>query len=358
MKAAKIFSLLLCILTAGAYLPSSAFADSEAEFHGWMLFHSYSDYGALDSTVKLYDLRKNEITIIDSPDYVNEMNADFGSHPYDIVFMAIDQTADEWDIIRYNAVTGSFTNLTENSGYRNEDPKFSPDGRKIVFKRGYWSHEQNDFVYDLAEMELHTGEITMLTDDVPEQAMPYYSADGSYVYYSIHMKNGETGIYRLSLNDAAHAQECMYSDEGIFSYYPVVSENRILFTKWFSADNHNDSIAELIDGIPYTLPFCNENFNYSDSFPMENGHTIYSGTQNGSYDLYYYDGETSYPFHKANTELNELGAAYYSDSDALKLLKNTQSFIVSGENSECNMDADGNDMVNIFDLILFKRLFS
>ena len=345
-------------MTAGTCLPSSAFADSDDTLHGWMLFHSYSDYGALDSTVKLYDLRKNEITIIDSPDYVNEMNADFGSHPYDIVFMAIDQTADEWDIIRYNAAAGSFTNLTANSGFRNEDPKFSPDGKKIVFKRGYWSTEQDDFVFDLAEMDLQTGNITMLTDDAPEQAMPYYSADGSYVYYSMHMKNGETGIYRLALNDEIHAQELLYSEEGVFSYYPAVSRNRVLFTKWFSADNHNDSIAELIDGVPYTLPFCNENFNYSDAFSLENGEIIYSCTENGSYDLFHFNGENSNIIKLANTELNELGTAYYSDSDALELLKNTRNFIVSGKNPECNMDADGNGKVNIFDLMLLKKLFS
>ena len=60
----------------------------------------------------------------------------------------------------------------------------------------------------------------------------------------------------------------------------------------------------------------------------------------------------------ANTELNELGTAYYSDSDALELLKNTRNFIVSGKNPECNMDADGNGKVNIFDLMLLKKLFS
>lgn len=59
---------------------------------------------------------------------------------------------DERDIFLYD--DKNVTNLTENSGYRNEDPKWSPDGKSIVgllyFTKWYSSENRHDeiIVYD------------------------------------------------------------------------------------------------------------------------------------------------------------------------------------------------------------------
>ncbi|MBQ8687613.1 MAG: PD40 domain-containing protein [Ruminococcus sp.] len=355
MKAAKTFIPLLCIITAGVRLPLFVHAESEILTNGQLLYHSYSSYTAMDSVIYNSDMRTGKQTEITSDHFINGMNADFGSHPYDIVFMAIDPAADEWDIYRYNRISKKLINLTANSGYRNEDPKFSPDGQKIIFKRGYWSHETDDFVYDLAEMHLASGNIRMLTDDLPEQSMPVYSADGTAVYYSL-LDKGETGIFRLSLMQENSVQECIFAESGISSYYPMISGENLYFTKWISADLPNDSIVRLTDGKPVSLPFNSNVYNCSDSFPLADGSMFYSSTQNGSYDLFFYDGSISHPLTMLHTERNELGASFFSDAEAAVLIRNTADYLVQKEYTECNMDADENGIVNVIDLVYFKQL--
>ena len=119
--------------------PGSGWAAQMPE--GWLLWHSYSKYAALDSRLFLRTPSGSvqEIT----GDFIHAMNGSFGNSPDEIVFMAIDRAADEWDIFRYDGST--VTNLTPQSGYRNEDPKWSPDGTKIVFKRGRWDSAADDF---------------------------------------------------------------------------------------------------------------------------------------------------------------------------------------------------------------------
>jgi Tol biopolymer transport system component len=96
-------------------------------------------------------------------DFHHAMNGSFGVTPDTFTFMAIDNEADEWDI--YVSRSGKITNLTKNSGFRNEDPKWSPDGKSIIFKRGHWDNSIGDFKYDLAVIDADTGTISMLTDD-------------------------------------------------------------------------------------------------------------------------------------------------------------------------------------------------
>ncbi len=161
--------------------PDSMAAVSDAELpKGWLLWHSYSEYAALDS--KLY-LQTPDGSIKEiSDDFIHAMNGSFSITPEQITFMAIDSSADEWDIFLYD--NGNITNLTKNSRFRNEDPKWSPDGKQIVFKRGYWDNSVGDFVYDLAMLNIDTYEVTMLTNDRAEEAMPVFSEDGKYIYYT------------------------------------------------------------------------------------------------------------------------------------------------------------------------------
>lgn len=99
-------------------------------------------------------------------DFINPMNGSFGNSPDEIAFMAIDENADEWDIFLYDDKT--VTNLTQKSGYKNEDPKWSPDGKSIVFKRGYLNSETDDFTYNIALIDVESKEIKMLTESLYE----------------------------------------------------------------------------------------------------------------------------------------------------------------------------------------------
>ena len=236
----KLFTAVVAVGAAIASESAALNSSSEANIpEGWLLWNSYTSYEAGDGSLYIRDLKGNisEIT----GDFSHAMNGDFGCSPSEIVFMAIDKAADEWDIYNYNAVSGTVTNLTENSGYRNEDPKYSPDGSKIVFKRGYWSQQKNDFVYNIAEMNLHTNEIKMLTNDDYEEAMPYYSAYGNNVYYAKYI-NGISSIYKIDTVTGYESE--VYADNMATAYYPICFGDSLYFTSWTSPENHNDCIVK------------------------------------------------------------------------------------------------------------------
>ncbi len=315
---------------------------------GSLLYHSYTAYDAQDSKLFLHHFNSGETFELSDNSFHHAMNADFGSHPYDIVFMAIDSDEDEWDLYRYNRITGQFTNLTEKSGCRNEDPKFSPDGMSIVFKRGWWDSELNGFHYELAELSHASMEITMLTDGGAEESMPYYSNDGTWIYYAQSGSDAD-GIYRL--NRETLTSETVYAKED-HAYYPVVLGDALYFTKWYDSSNQMDCIMSLSDGI---MPFCDGTANFSDPCPLPYGEMIYSSTSNGSYDLYFWDGSISTALNELNSDQQELGAAYYSSAQRTELIGNTTAYLLEQPHTPMNMDADGDGCVNAFDLAFFKK---
>lgn len=326
---------------------------------GWLLWHSYSDYAAGDS--RLF-LRSPAGTVQEiTGDFLHAMNGSFGRSPAQIVFMAIDNATDEWDIYLYD---GSVRNLTPQSGCRNEDPKWSPDGSRIVFKRGRWDAAADDFVYDLALLDPADGTVTMLTDDRAEQAMPCFSADGSTLYYAEY-EAGIGAICRMDLQ--TQARETIRRENGVTAYYPVVHGDKLYFTEWHSADNHCDRIMQY-DGKQFTvMPFNSEYFDCSDACPAGSG-MIYSSTQNGKYDLYYYDGAQSVPLAELNSDQNDLGACFFaavqgdvnadgicSGADAAALRNYLLTKPDSALRDPAAADRSGDGILNAADLTLLKR---
>ena len=311
--------------------PESGWNEKAEMPKGWLLWHSYSDYSALDS--RLY-LRSPDGTAEEiKGDFIHAMNGSFGAEPGTFTFMAIDKAADEWDIFLYK--DGIIKNLTESSGYRNEDPKFSPDGKNIVFKRGHWDSGLSDFSYDLALLDTGTGEVTMLTDAPAEEAMPCFSADGRYIYYAGY-EAGIGSIYRL--DTVSGGRETVFSEENVNAYYPVVCGDDLYFTKWCSAENHCDQLMKREGESLTALPFDSDSYDCSDACPTVGEGMIFSSTMNGGYDLYYYDGSKVSALTELNTDRNELGAAFFPCAE---------------ENVRGDVNGDGE--VNAADLVLFQK---
>lgn len=337
--------LLTCTGSAAAHAQAAT-----PDAAGWLAWHRYRDYMAKDSVLTLRVPNGTQTTI--EGDLIHPMNADFGSHPYDLVFMAIDPSADEWDVFRGNLLTGVCVNITANSGFRNEDPKFSPDGMRLVFKRGVWDFASDSFRYDLAELDLRTGTVTRLTDTPEEESMPDYSSDGKTIYFVC-----QTGAYSQihALDRATGERRVLFAQDGCSASYPIAVADGLYFTKQQTPDNPNDCIMQYHDTEVERLPFANEVFNCSDPCPLPDGNLIYSCSAAGDYDLYVYDGERSSPLNALNTDRQELGAAFYAKTELVSQIGWTQKFLLRQDVPMRNYDADGNGSVDALDLCVLKR---
>ena len=345
--------------------PGNGWSEKAEIPKGWLLWHSYGRYADLDS--RLY-LRTPDGSITEiNGDFIHAMNGSFGSSPDIFTFMAIDPAADEWDI--YLSENGNITDLTENSGFRNEDPKFAPDGSSIVFKRGHWDSRSDGFVYDLALLDVKTKDITMLTDDAAEEAMPCFSADGKYIYYAAY-QDGIGSICRLDIS--LGVSEKIFSEEGVNAYYPVVSGDMLYFTKWYSADNRCDQIMCFDGEKTVAMPFDSEGYDCSDACPAGGGKMIFSSTANGGYDLYFYDGRNTSALTALNSEKNELGADFFAyeenfvkgdvDADGLLTAADVvllQKWLAGKPGTELKnwkaADLCSDGRLDIFDLISVRR---
>ena len=343
--------------------PDNGWADAELP-KGWLLWHSYKSYADLDSELYLRTPDGTVRTV--SGDFIHAMNGSFGRSPEQFTFMAIDKTADEWDI--YLSDHGEIIDLTQNSGFRNEDPKFSPDGKSIVFKRGRWDSSEDDFVYDLALLDVKTRAVTMLTDDSAEEAMPCFSEDGRNIYYARYT-DGIGSICRLDLSTKTSGT--IFGESGVNAYYPIVCGDMLYFTKWFSADDRCDQIM-CCDGEKITsLPFDSERYDCSDACPVSGEKIVFSSTMSGGYDLYYYDGTRVSPLTAMNTDKNELGADFFAYDTVIGDVNADGEFNVADlvllrkwllavpdaklENWQ-NADLCKDGILDVFDLCLMRRV--
>ena len=335
--------------------PDSGWAEPAAEPpRGWLLWHSYSSYAALDSRLYLRDPagRVTEIT----GGFAHAMNGSFGRSPEQFTFMAIDRAADEWDI--YLSDGGRITNLTQNSGCRNEDPKLSPDGRQIVFKRGKWDSSRDDFSYQLMLLDIETNAVTPLTEDSAEKAMPCFSGDGKAVYFTRYA--GKIGaICRLDLQ--THEETVIFSEPDVNAYYPIAKDGLLYFTKWYSAENHCDQLMCFDGGNVTALPFNSADHDCSDACPVGESGVIYSSTAGGSYDLYYYDGTAARRLTALCSGAQDLGAAFFpASADAEKAdAAALREWLLTVPDADLPdpqaADRDGNAVLNAADLSLLKR---
>lgn len=285
--------------------------DSAPTLKGKLVYHNYTTYESYDSEMWLYDF-ESDLLVSLSKDWniSNPMNAHFSPDGKSITFMGIGNTG-TWDIYLYNLNDGaSPTNLTPTGNTRDEDPKFSPDGKKIIFK-------QNSRI---AEMNLSNREVTILSAGNEEYSMPYYNSDGSKIVCSKGIGT-ESSIVLIDLNTKEAVT--LYDVAGVQNYYPIgADEESFYFTVGHSPANRMDQIHRgYWNGLrSKLLPFNKLDGDYSDPYPVDDQWIILSSTRTGTkgeYDLYIANVLTGDIFsmsdynHKINTSKNELGASIY-----------------------------------------------
>ena len=288
--------------------------ESQPALTGRLVFHSYSCYSCNDSKLFIYNFSTNIITRIDANWGLNNcMNAHFSPDGKQLVFMGTGTGTTNWDIFLWTINSTSLpTNLTASLGAssRDEDPKFSNSGTKIVFKHN--GH--------LSEMDL-SGNITKtITSGTGEESMPYYSYNDSSVLYA-KGSGSASDIYMIKTDGTTIKTGAALTN--IQEYYPIAKDSvSFFYTAWVSATNLNDQIFR---GYYNTnkasdyLPFNQLNANYSDPYPCGSGFVFLSSTRYGSiggYDLYIADINTgnTWSLSNYNTTINslndELGACY------------------------------------------------
>lgn len=276
---------------------------------GKMVYHSYSCYNCNDSKMFLYNFSTNERTVLSQNWTIsNPMNAHFSPDGTKIVFMGISQTNNSWDIFIFTLGTNiQPTNLTQNSLGRDEDPKFSFDGTKIIYKTNGILKEMN------------TSGTILKTFTVPnsEASMPYYTTDGNSIVYSGNeSKNATADIIKYNILDGT--TQSLATMVNINEYYPIVIDaDTFLFSRSTTSDQvylgyFNGTTA-------VKLPFNESDSDFSDAYPVDNHIILISSTKKGGrgeYDLYLADKITGKKWSLnlynpyINSANNELGGCY------------------------------------------------
>lgn len=301
--AAGAFSGGICLAHAGSG------GSPVSRLKGQLIFHRYSSYDAGDSRLYLYDFAQGALTRLgDDWQIANAMNAEFSPDGSAIVFMGQPRGIEAWRIYLWRINSHSPpVDLTAGARGRSEDPKFAPDGTKIVFKQDRRVKTMDLSGKVLSELPSGNGE---------EQSMPYILPDGKHIVYA----QGDGADMKIVCCALDGSGARVLSPPGDQSYYPIPwGSGRLLFTRWESPNNHNDQIycANLQADQLTRMAFDRADQNNSDPFPADDRFIFFSATgadSMGGYDLYLGDSVTGQTWSLSslglNSPLDELGACY------------------------------------------------
>ena len=312
MKIRLALSIFVAGLLSACSLASPAFdSDGVPYLKGVVIYHRYSNYGAWDSHLYMIDLTARKMTEVgaDWTSVVSPINAHFSPDGKSFTFMASASglAENEWDVFVSHWDGKKWAdpiNLTGPNGKRDEDPKFSPNGKTIAFK-------QNGA---LATIDMDGSNFLILTDGVEESSMPYFTADGKGLLF-------ERGEQIWLLRDGVEKE--MTTVEGLSSYYPIgVDDEKFLYTQ-IQGSRHDSIYFGYYDGRePKRLPFDDRNYESSDSYPYEDAsqYIFYVTTKTitplGGYNLVFADIKNNTVFDMeqvvkgANSDLLELGPCW------------------------------------------------
>ena len=303
----------------GGWRPSEGSGDDiisdteRPQLKGRMVYHNYTSYDSMDSKMYIYDFAANTLECI-SKDWTNvthPMNGHFSPAGDFITFMGIG-AGGTWDVFIYYFGDKQPVNLTLSGNYRDEDPKVSYDGTRIVFKR-------DNRIAEIALADMSLKVLSTLSGS-GHHSMPYYTTDGKHAVCGC----GAEGEDYIGLWDfASGTMSVLYDRKGVVEYYPItIDAESFYYSAHVSESNRHDQLYKgFFDGSPaQKLKFNVTNADYSDACPVSSGWLILCSTRSdskGGYDLYIAHETTGalYPLSDynslINTSLNELGADYY-----------------------------------------------
>ncbi len=318
MQSNKIVILLVVLLALTflikAVAPAhsvKALKNSDLRLEGVLVYHRYSDYGAWNGQLWMIELSTGRIAHInrDWKGMISPINAHFSADGESMVFMgsAAGLLENDWDVFvsHWNGKNWAEPiNLTGPNGKRDEDPKFSLDGSKIVYKE--------DGV--LTTMLADGRDKTYLTPGERESSIPYFLPNGRDIIFERHDK--------IMIYKNGKVSE-LWNDPVLRAYYPIgVDEKKYLYTQ-VQANHHDRLMWGYYDGSESKpLSFNSTQWDTSDPFPYKDGsrYIFYvSGdfsVHEGGYNLMIADivrnrvASMGIINAQANSDLEELGPAW------------------------------------------------
>ena len=297
---------------------------------GRIAYHSYTEYDdddgdgtySLDGEIHIIDLDR------ESPYFIGEYmiwsNVDHAMNPrfsYDgkrIVFMGLPKnnhpTDATWfealDIFMYDFEKDQLTNLSQAAGLGSsidEDPTFSPDGTKVVFKRSR---------ADLWELSVADYSLKKLTNtDSIEESGPRYSPDGNWILFWV--GSGANSYIAKIPSSGGTTQVVVDNSPGIQDYFPSYwGSDRIIYTSWDNPQYYDDDI-KIYNLSNSSDVFAAFNTASDDSDPFSINDNIIGFSTNhynpsGKWDLWYGNPltGTAQRFEFSNIDKHDLGGTY------------------------------------------------
>lgn len=316
--AAALSSAVLASHAACVNSPSDTTSTFPSTLTGKVLWHSYTAYGDGSSQIFVRNIAAGSTTQISGgtgwTGISDPMNGVFNNDGTYIVFMAIKNTA--WNIFAVPAGGGTPTNLTNSTGTtRNEDPKLSNDGTKVIWK------QKQGTTYRIMSAPISfsgtpaLGTTTTMKTGTVENSMPFVDSAFSKLYYS-----PGTGSFTVASQALASGvttgSATTISTNG---YYPIVRwSDDTVFWADRTTQGSNDQIAYKAGGTgTTTIPSINDcNGNNSDPWPVASStYVFFSSTTPGGYQLYLGDVSSGTRWNMSSwytdTAKAHLGAAYY-----------------------------------------------
>ncbi|HPD32576.1 MAG TPA: hypothetical protein PLL20_21505 [Phycisphaerae bacterium] len=345
-----LLSPVFCLLPAPAWAlqtcaQSAAFTIDNRPFNnGRIAYHSYSGYlhppSGNNGAMHLYDLGTSlqPTNVTAGMSLSNAMNPSFSPDGRLITFMAIPSGEPlvrsslrvyVYDCVKKTVSTPFPLREPGEAAVMAEDPRFSPDGARIIFKG-------NDRIWTMTRDGRNARELTNQFED--ERSGPNYEpTNGSRIVY---WKGGcPFGDIYWALKDGTD-ESCLFGTDTdcavrqlgdcLNDYYPVFwDSNRILFASWdkFVSSAPDCDCQELPnpddDLHLYTISppsletlwrLNTDTYDESDPFVVDSSWIGFSSTRggNGHYDLYLGNPTTGQimPLASLNDNLHQLGGSY------------------------------------------------
>ena len=152
-------------------------------------------------------------------------------------------------------------------------PRFSPDGRFVVFE------SERDGRSEIFRVEIESGDVEQLTDSVSRKLGPAYSPDGSMLAFMertllrwhVSVLDVKTGTTRPLSEDAWGACRPAFSPDGLLAYVSTAESPKA--DLWFR------EMAGAREGRAWRLPTRPDAHNYDPAFSPDGRTIAFSSTR-------------------------------------------------------------------------------